>query len=125
MFCDGSLYTTCTMTLTVTMGTVVIFSPLLRYFAVCPSSLNSPSRNDGYISSSRMWFDIVPQFRRGGSGAARSAAAVLRWAASFAVRFFEDDDARFFLAAIRTSSGKAGGDTPMIPRRVSAGAFYG
>jgi hypothetical protein len=45
-------------------------------------------------------------------------------AACLAVGFLEDD-ARFFLAAIRTSSGKAGGDTPMIARRVSAGAFYG
>jgi hypothetical protein len=53
-----------------------------------------------------MWFDIVPQLRRGGSGAARCAAAVARDAACFAVRFFEDERARFFLeAAMKPSSG--------------------
>ena len=47
------------MTLTVTMGTVVIFSPLFRYFAVCSSSLNRRSRNDGYISSNRMAILVI------------------------------------------------------------------
>jgi hypothetical protein len=48
----------------------------------------------------------VPQLRWAGSGAARFAAAVLRAVAFFAPRFFEDDDARFFLdAAMQTSSG--------------------
>src|SRR5512133_3374095 len=103
------------MTLTVAIGTAVILRPVLRYFAVCSSSLNKRSRNPGYISSSRIWFDIVPQLRWGGSGDARSAAAVDLAAAFFAVRFFEDDDARFFRAAMQTSSGSTGGDAPRNP----------
>src|SRR4051812_38252003 len=56
-----------------------------------------------------MWFDIVPQLRCGGRGAARFAAASLLAAACFVARAFDDVDARFFLdAAMQTSSGSTG-----------------
>src|SRR4051812_8175957 len=107
------------MTLTVAIGTSVIFSPLLRYFAVCSSSLNNRSRNDGYISSNRMWFDIVPQLRCGGSGASRLDAVARD------ERLLEDGDDRFFLAAMRSLSGPPGGEAPTAwSACLPAGTFY-
>ena len=68
----------------------------------------------------------MPQFRWGGSGALSTAE--LAAGAVLAVARFEDfdDDARFFLAAMRTLSGLTGRDAPTLSSAcMTAGTFYG
>ena len=65
----------------------------------------------------------MPQLRWGGNGALSTAERVTVDFARFDV--FEDD-ARFFLAAMRTLSGLTGGYAPTLSSAcMTAGTFYG
>ena len=73
-FCALSRQTTCTITLIVAIGSVATLRSVFRIAAVFASSWNRRARNDGNISSSRMWFAIVPHLRDS-AGSARFARA--------------------------------------------------